>query len=749
MNKQKYLLLLLLLYLPLGVWAQQGAVSMTGNVVAENKEGEIIPLVGANVYWLGTTDGTVTEVDGEFNLPRVAQTNKLIVSFIGYQNDTIDTEGKSRLDLRLNTSISLDEVEIVYRKKSTGISFAEPIKIETISEKELLKAACCNLSESFETNPSVDVSFTDAVTGTRQIQMLGLAGPYTQIMRENMPDVRGLSAIYGLTYVPGTWVESIQLGKGTGTVVNGFESIAGQLNVELRKPEEAERLYLNIYGNEGGRMEANANFAHRFDGDKWSTAFLLHGKKNAVKQDRNDDGFLDMPLSNQYIALNRWKYIGPGGMRMQFGVKGTYIDNIGGQTDFKPSNETPINDKWGMHLNMQRFEGWAKFGKVFEEMPWKSMALQLSGANHRQNSTFGLNDYDASQNTFYANTLYASILSNTNHKFKTGASLQYDQYAELLNGANFDRTEIVTGAYFEYTYIYEEKFSAMAGMRADYHNLFGAFITPRLHLRYAPSENTVIRASAGRGQRTANILSEYNGLLASSRQIIIMGDDSEKPYGLDPEVAWNYGLNLTQSFQLNYRDGALSFDFYRTDFENQVVVDLDQSPQKAVFYNLQGKSYSNSFQAQLDYEVIKRLDARLAYRWFDVQTTYDGELLQKPLIAAHRAFLNLAYETNNSWKFDYTINWQGDKRIPFTASNPAAYQLAAHSPDFVLMNAQLSKTWQEKFEVYIGMENLLNFKQENPILASDQPFGDYFDSSLIWGPIFGRNTYFGLRYRIQ
>lgn len=748
MNKQ-LILVFLLLTLPLCIWAQQSSEYVQGNVTMENRDGEIIPLIGANVYWLGTTEGTVTEVDGTFNLPRLEQTNQLVVSFIGYQNDTIGVEGKNSIDLRLNATVSLDEVEIVYRKKSTEISFASPLKIETIGEKELLKAACCNLSESFETNPSVDVSFTDAVTGTRQIQMLGLAGPYTQIMRENMPDVRGLSAIYGLTYVPGTWVESIQLGKGTGSVVNGYESIAGQLNVELRKPEEAERMYLNIYGNEGGRMEANANFAHRFDEGKWSTALLLHGKNNSIKQDRNDDGFLDIPLSNQYIALNRWKYIGPGGMRVQFGVKGTYIDNIGGQTDFDPSNDAPTTDKWGLHLNMQRLEGWAKLGKVFEEMPWKSMALQVSGANHAQKSTFGLNAYDASQNTFYANTLYSSILSNTNHKFKTGASIQYDNYEEILNSTDFDRTEIVTGAYFEYTYTYLEKFSAVAGIRADHHNLFGAFITPRLHLRYALSDNTVMRASAGRGQRTANILSEYNGLLASSRQIIILGDDSDKPYGLNPEVAWNYGVNLTQSFQLDYRDGTVSFDFYRTDFENQIIVDLDQSSQKAVFYNLDGQSYSNSFQAQLDYEVIKRLDARLAYRWFDVRTTFDGNLLQKPLIAAHRAFLNLAYETNNNWKFDYTVNWQGQKRIPSTANNPAAYQLPERSPDFVVMNAQFSKTWQDKFEVYVGVENLLNFRQENPILSSNEPFGNHFDSSLIWGPIFGRNTYFGLRYRLK
>ena len=747
--KQQIGITLLLLYLPLCLWAQQGENYLQGKVTEQTNEGEIKSLIGANVYWLGTSTGTVTDENGRFRIVRVQETTKLVVSYIGYENDTINASGKDFINVQLITAASLDEVGVIHRKKSTEISYSDPMKTENISEKELLKAACCNLSESFETTPSVDVSFTDAVTGTRQIQMLGLAGPYTQITRENMPNIRGLSAVYGLTYVPGTWVEGIQLNKGTGSVVNGYESIAGQINVELRKPESAERLYLNVYGNEGGRFEANANFAQRFKKEKWSTALLLHGKNNAIKWDRNNDGFLDNPLSNHFIGLNRWKYIGPEGMRMQFGMKGTYIDNTGGQTDFVPSRDALTTNKWGMHMNVQRFEGWTKIGRVFEQMPWKTVGLQLSGASHQQDSYFGMNDYDATQHTFYANLLYQSIFSNTNHKFKTGASFQYDDYKEVLNDTAYNRTEMVPGAYFEYTYNHMDKFNAVAGIRADYHNLFGAFVTPRLHLRYAITENTILRASGGRGQRTANILSENNGLLASSRQVIIEGDASDKPYGLDPEVAWNYGINLTHSFRLNYQDGTITFDFYRTDFENQIVADLDQSPQKVVLYNLRGKSFSNSFQVQVDYELVKRLDARLAYRWYDVRTTYNGRLMQKPLVATNRAFLNLAYETRNNWKLDYTFNWQGQKRIPFTGSNPEGFQLQENSPDFVLMNAQISKMWKEKFEVYAGVENLLNYRQDNPILSSEQPFGPYFDSSLIWGPVFGRNTYIGLRYRLK
>ena len=727
--------------------AQSVQELLEGRVYTE-VDGSAQALAGANVFWLGTTRGSVTNENGEFSLTKAEGIDLLVVTYVGYENDTLQTAGETFMSVLLSP-VLLDEIEVVERKKPTEISFSNPMKVEVISEQELLKAACCNISESFETTPSVDVSFTDAITGTRQIQMLGLSGPNTQITREGLPSVRGFSAIYGLTYIPGPWVESIHLNKGAGSVTSGYESIAGQINIELKKPENSDPFFLNAYINEGGRIEANAILAKRFNDDKWSSSLLIHGKNSSVEWDRNEDGFLDKPLENHFIGINRWKYIGANGMRLQFGLKGTVIDSRGGQKNLIYQSDTLTNDLWKMDLDVQRYEGWAKIGKVFTQTPWKTIGLQITGAYHKQDSRFGLNNYDAQQNTFYANLMYKSIFSNTNHEFITGASLQYDNYSESLNATEYDREEIIPGAYFEYTYRSGEKFNLVAGLRADHHNLFGVFVTPRLHLRYAFSDNTVARASMGRGQRTANVLSEHNGLLSSSREIIIVGDDSSKPYGLEPEAAWNFGLNLTQDFTLNYRDGTLSFDFYRTEFSNQIVLDLERSPQTAVFYNLDGKSYSNSIQVQMDYELAQRFDVRIAYRWYDVKTTYNGSLLQKPLIAAHRAFLNLGYKTNRNWKLDYTINWQGQKRIPTTISNPVQYQLPDRSPDYVIMNAQVTKVFNETFEVYLGMENILNFRQDKPILAYDDPFGPFFDSSLIWGPIFGRNTYLGVRYRIK
>ena len=746
--RNNIILFIFCLLLPLNLLAQHDSRFLMGRVVTENEKGEEIPLIGANIYWFNTQIVDTSDKNGFYKLKKIDGNYKVVVSFIGYKTDTFNVKGKDRLHVWLKSSTDLDDVDIIYRKKSTETDFVNPISVQNIGEKEIHKAACCNLSESFETSPSVDVSFTDAVTGTRQIMMLGLAGKYTQITRENMPNIRGLSSIYGLSYTPGVWVDQIQLIKGTGSVLNGFESIAGQINVDLWRPQKMDKLYINLYANKHGRVEANANVKFGVS-KKLQSALLVHASNNSIKNDKNKDGFIDKPLSNQFVVLNRWELLNNLGMHIEAGVKATYIDKIGGQSDFNLGADEGTTNYWGMHLLTKRIEAWTKTGKVFKNKPYKSIALQTSGAIHNQHSYFGLKNYEAEQNSLYANFIYTGIFGNTNHKFKTGLSFQYDDYKEEYNTANYYRKESVLGAYFEYTYNYNEKFNLVAGLRADYHNILGAFATPRLHLRYAMFEKTVFRVSAGRGQRTANIFSENSALMSSSREFVIQGDNSDKPYGLNPEVAWNYGINLTQYFTLDYREGTISFDFHRTDFENQIIVDLEQSPQQAVFYNLEGQSYSNSFQTQLDYEVLKRFDVRIAYRWYDVKTTYNGVLMKKPLVSEQRAFINFAYATRNKWKFDYTINWQGNKRIPSTQLNPEEFRLDDKSPDFYTMNAQITKSWKKKFDVYLGVENILDFTQENPIIASNQAFSQYFDSTLIWGPIFGRSFYIGIRYRIK
>ncbi len=746
-NTFHVLLLFVLLTSVLSTRAQDRQVYGT---VFENNNGQKAPLVGVVVKTIDGSTGTQTDVDGAYRFDVPRSTERIVFSATSYVSDTIDiSRDTNEVEVVLRAVHTLKEAKVKYRRKGNEIGLLDTRKSEMISEREILKAACCNLSESFETTPSIDVSFTDAISGYKQIQMLGLAGPYTLITRENIPDVRGLSAITGLTYTPGSWIAGMQLSKGTGSVVNGYESVAGQLNIELKKPfeEKEPKAYINLYQNIQGRSEANVVLKHKFN-KFLSSNLMLHGSGRWRKNDMNNDGFMDQPLNQQFVGLNRWFYFGPKGLEMQFGVKGVYVDQTGGQLNFEKGTEQVLGNPWGFSMNTKRIEGFAKIGKVFTGKKGTSTGLQLSGMHHEQSALYGVRNYDARQNMFYANWIFQTIINNTNHGLKTGLSSLIDNYHEQFENKTYTRSEVVPGAFVEYSYKYLTKFNAILGLRGDYHNLYGFFATPRLHVRYAPFKLTAIRASAGRAQRTANILAENIGYMASRRSFVVSGTDASLPYGLQPEVAWNYGINLTQKFRLNYRDGAFSADYYYTDFQNQIVVDVE-NPNTVNFYNLNGASYANSLQGQLDYEPIVNLDVRLAYRWYDVKTTYGGVLKRRPLVAQHRAFVNVGYETRNSWRFDYTAQWISSKRLPSLIDQVGITQPSTGAPSFFLMNAQVSKTWNERFEVYVGGENLANYLQPSPIIGASQPFGNNFDASMVWGPVMGRNIYTGIRWKIN
>ena len=723
------------------------ANAIKGVVLSEDSKGNITPLIGASILWSGTAKGVVTDGHGVFAIPKIDSRDKLVISYAGYQPDSVDIIGNQNLQVVLAANGHLSNIEVKGKSRTTYINSFSNFRTLAINSKDLLKAACCNLSESFETNPSVDVSFSDAVTGSKQIQLLGLSGNYSQLTVENLPGPRGLATPLGLNSIAGPWIESIQLTKGTGSVVNGYESIAGQINVELKKPENSEKLYLNGYVNSMGSTDLNINLATAINA-KWSTSLLLHNSFLLNKVDENNDGFRDLPTGNLFSGINRWNYNDGKGVIIQFGVKALLDDKVGGEVGFSPESKGSSSE-YGLGIQTNRFEGFAKIGYIFPAKKYKSVGLQLSYFDHQQDSYFGLIKYNAGQRNFYSNLIYQSIIGNSDHKFRTGLSFNADDYNELYKGQSYARKEYVPGAFFEYTYKMSSKLSAVAGLRADHNSLYGWFATPRLNVRYEPFEGTVMRLSAGRGQRTANIFAENMGALVSSRAVNIISPDSKNAYGLNPEVAWNKGISIDQKVKLFERDAMISVDFFRNDFINQVVVDLE-NPREINFYNLEGKSFSNSFQAEFNFIPVKKLDVRVAYRWFDIKTTFGSKLLSKPFMATNRAFANFGYEVDG-WKFDYTINFVGQKRIPSTDANPVKYQLPGKSPSYISMNAQVSKSMgkNKNFELYAGGENLTNYFQKTIILGADEPFGNHFDASMIWGPVSGRLLYAGFRFKIR
>ncbi|MBL7702078.1 MAG: TonB-dependent receptor [Ferruginibacter sp.] len=720
-----------------------------GIVLEEDNKGKFTPLPNASISWLNTGKGVITDSAGYFSIHQDNVSKTLVVSYSGYKPDTIFITAPDELKVVLASNRQLKEVSVTSKQRSVYINNYNPIRTQTMTGKELLKAACCNLSESFETNPSVDVSYNDAVTGSKQIQLLGLSGNYTQLTVENLPGPRGIATPLGLNSIAGPWIESIQLTKGVGSVANGFESIAGQINVELKKPENSEKLLANLYINDYGKTDVNLNFAQKIN-KNWSAGLLLHDDFFTNKKlDFNKDGFRDLPTGNTFSLVNRYKFDNSKGTVMQLGIKILNDQRTGGETMFDPDQHKNTTSRYGLGINTERYEAFAKIGYIFPAKKYKSIGLQVTAINHKQDSYFGLTTYNAKQKTFYGNLIYQSIIRTTIHKFRTGVSFLYDRYDEDFKSSSYSRNEIVPGVFGEYTFTPNEKFSAVAGLRADHNNLNGFFVTPRLNLRYEPVTGTTIRASIGRGQRTANIFAENMGSFISARQVNIIASAPGKAYGLNPEVAWNKGISVDQKFTLFKHDAMVSVDYFRNDFKDQVVVDLENAGAVS-FYNLAGKSFSNSLQAEMNFEPADKFEVRLAYRFFDVRSTYNGQLKERPLIAKNRAFANLAY-TLKGFKFDYTVTYNGKKRLPDTKANLPAYQLEEFSKDYVMMNAQLSKTFGKKYplDIYIGAENLTNFFQQNVIVSADQPFSNYFDASMVWGPVNGRMFYTGIRFKIK
>lgn len=697
------------------------------------------PLIGATVMELGTQNGIVTDINGQFTLRLTNRDALLVVSYSGFQADTVqaDLSQMMHIMLQVNTS-QLDEV--VVSASSTFMDNLESKHVEVITEAELTKAACCNLSESFETNASVDVSFTDAISGAKTIRMLGLDGRYVQINRENVPNVRGLSGRYGLSYVPGTWVQSIDVGKGAGTVVNGYESMTGQINVELKKPELSEKLYLNAYANSFGRMELNANTAQKIN-EKWSTAILFHSNYFNNEVDNNDDGFMDIPKGRQFNILNRYKYQGEK-VVSQIGFTFMRDEKAGGQSGFDFGDNFRTSDEYGFVNNTTRMEVFGKTGLLFPSKPYKGWGFIYSATYLDIDGGFGRKNYEGKEATLYGNIIFQNIIGNSFHQYKTGASILYDDFDEVYADSAFARQEVVPGLYYEYTFTPGDKYTLLLGARTDFHNLYGTYFTPRLHTRYQFSENTTLRAAIGRGYRTPNAIVENSNILVSSRQLIL--EDAPRP-----EVSWNIGGSLVTAIPVGSKKVNLTADYFYTTFENQLIYDMDQRSDELHVYNLRGSSFAHSFQLEASYQFTDFLSFKGAYKYYDVKATINGELRPVPYNARDRFFLNGSYATKyDKWEVDGTLQWFGSKRLPNTADNPLEFQRPGESPDFFLLNAQVSRGFRWG-NIYVGSENLLGFTQNNPIIDPDNPFSEEFDASIVWAPIAGRMIYAGFRYKIK
>ena len=769
--------------LALGVCAPLRAQELRGEV----RDAEGRPLAGASVYWAGTTVGTSADGGGAFRLHRVKCRELIVASYLGYVNDTLRVDAATQqaaFGLRAE-GVELEGVVVEAVQSGNFVKRDGIVKGEMISFAGLCKMACCNLAESFENSASVTVGYSDAISGARQIKMLGLAGTYTQILDENRPVMRGLSAPYGLSYTPGMWLNSIQVSKGVASVTAGHDAITGQINLEHRKPTDEERLFVNLYLDDELRPEANISTAFPVSRDgKLSSVLLLHGSADTDvrKMDHNGDGFRDLPRSAQFNVANKWLYAADNGMQIRWGWKYVEESRLGGMLDYRNtrSMREAMAREWdwertggtmplyGSHIRNRNANGYFKLGmpvgaSVYDadaqDEKRSNLALVADFDHFDEEAYFGLNDYAGRQNSVSVQAMY-------NHYFTYRSSLNVGVQARLdyiresllnrtpwIDGRtradyDWDRNEEEVGAYAEYTYAVRDRFSVVAGLRGDYNAFYDRFfLTPRGHVKWNITPSTTLRASAGLGYRSTNVLTDNIGMLATGRAIVVpeLGD-------LDRlEQALTVGGSLTQTFGLvKPGDATLSFDYFRTQFFHAVVVDQEYDPETIRVYGSSGPSWTDTYQIDFSWSPVERLDLFATFRYTDSEMTIrrsDGRPVQvdRPLVSRYKTLLNIQYATKfRRWVFDATAQLNGPARIPTQTGDLAD---SRHSPRYPMFYAQVSRK-VGRFDIYVGCENIADYRQEDPILNWENPYDYRFNSMNVWGPLMGRKFYAGLRFNL-
>lgn len=732
------------------------AQNLTGRVVEVNEKGDTTQVAAAALQWLHTATGTYSDAAGNFTLPRT-KTDTLVISFPTYQPDTLLVSSKqNEITIVLSHAHALSEVSI-FGRDGSFIS-TKPILTTVITQQGLRRAACCNLAESFESSVAVDMEYSDAVTGAKQISMLGLAGIYSQILLENVPLVRVLMHQFGLGFVPGSWMESISVSKGVASVANGYEAISGQINVDYKKPEtNYERVFLNLYGNSMGKGELSFNTRFKVGNkENVSSMLMLFVGDQFAKIDMNKDGFLDVPKNQQINVMNRWDYDVKGKMEGRTMIDFVWDNRVGGQKDYDWRQHAGSAEIYGLHIDNKKWDVIAKHGFMLSGEE-ESIGTILTYTGHTVDAIFGMNKYDFLQHSLYANILYSNKFgASKRHKLTAGGSLQYDNYNEKNSyfSEDYHRKkqihELVPGVFGEYCYIIDPKLVAMAGVRFDYNDRYNQlFWTPRVHLKWQVAKNSSIRASAGKGYRSSYVLAENIGLLTSNREYVELES-------LKAEEAYNAGFSFVQSFDMPGGKSSFSIDYFYTYFMNQTIIDLDQSVHNIYVYNLNGEhngisNYSRSHSAQIEMilKPFDRFEVTLAYRYNDVRYQTNQEMHQKVLMSPHKGLINLNYSTlYDRWKFNTTLQINGPQRLPNTRNNPAEYQRPEFSKTYCMLSAQVTKKFR-RWEIYVGAENMLNVKQENPIISSENPFGDFFDATMVYAPITGIMGYLGVRYMLK
>lgn len=721
--------------------------TVTGEVVTEDRE----KIFGATVYWLESQKFTTTNENGSFSIEKTEGDQKLIVRALGFASDTIDVGSQTKLYLHMVASGPEDEIVIEERRKGTMFLHNSTFQTEQLTDVELKKAACCDLAGCFNTTASVESNTTDVVTNAKELRVLGLSGVYNQVLLEGLPFLQGASYTYGVSSIPGPLIRNIFISKGANSVLQGHESISGQINVILKQPDQAKSLFVNGYVN--SFLESQLNTYFTVGRKRWSNMTAFHMAQPGVRMDRDGDDFMDFPLTRRYELLNKIKFGKPDdfGWSGWMGLRYVHENRVGGQMDFNPESDLGGNEVFGQDIEFNQPEVWLQGAYKFNDK--YRIRLMASSQFHHQTSWYGNKSYKSKQGL-----VNASLQNDFNYgkegfaesSLKAGVNYKYLDLREtimftsnpynLSYAGDYKNTQHSFGIYAENNLKFNGgKGDWILGGRMDFHNQFGANFTPRTLLRYSPVKNMSIRGSVGYGWRVMNLFPENSGILASNRDIIIAND-------LKPERAINTGVSFAQTFYTDPVNITFSTDYYYTRFLNQIFPDYDVEPLEIHVQNFEDKSVSHSYQADLNFDIMGLVEIRTSYNFLDVYRVMNGANYTLPFNPKHRVLTALSFSPmSNKWSIDANMHWYGKRKLPNTSSNPPEYQRPDFSESFATLDAQFSYFFS-KFELYLGCENIFDFRQKKPIISWEDPFGQYFDTSSAWGPTRGREFYAGFRF---
>ncbi len=707
------------------------------------------PLSGANIIWQNTNIGTSTNEAGEFSISDLSEGERtLLISFVGFSPEKIKVGKLKHWTIQLIEDATLAEVNITAKGQASRFA-NEPAKVEVLGVREIQRAACCSLAGCFSTNSNVDANVTNVVTDAKELRILGLSGVYNQVLVDGLPLIQGLAYPYGPGSYPGTMIEKIFVTKGANSVLQGFESISGQINIEFHRPENAPQLFLNAFANSFGESQYNVNYMVKKAA--WSNLSVGHLTLPAASIDRDGDGFRDIVKTNRVSIYNRWSYDNSEKPKWRTTIGLRYLNEQreGGSTRFDRDQHLGTSLVYGQHVDIQHGEAYTKTNFIIGQS--SSLILLNSAFAQKQESYFGVKKYLGKQFNLTSALYLDHYYGSANHNLKVGLSHRHNKlreditFLEDISFLNYQGTYFtnydIPGLFAENKLTFS-KFTVLTGLRADHFAGFGWKATPRILVRANLSPDTDIRFNVGKGYRWAHIFSENANLLAGNRRLVIANN-------LAPEEAINLGLNFVQTLHWNEINITLSGDAYLTYFQNQIFPDYDTEVNTAIVQNFFGKSVSKSYQLENKWIFTQQFDVKLAYNFLEVYRELEGVQQDLPFIPRHKWTANTSYSTpNDHWQIDLTWRRIGSKRLPSTVNYPDPYKQPSSSDPYQQWDLQLTHRWTN-FQLYGGIENIFDFRQKFPILGYDQPFGNFFDPAFNWGPTKGREFYLGVRYSVQ